>query len=154
TFSFEAHLPPGSALALPSPANPTVVAANHREMDRVQQSRRRFAEMALSLRRRVRELEAEHQGEQQVVERERHELDRLEQGLRDSHQDRLRKGGDPDPGPPELDNSPRHLRREAEKLHEDQQEQARQLESDRADYEADLVRLRVELEDQRRELAT
>jgi hypothetical protein len=148
TFSFEAHLPGNAAVPHGDFADAAVV-------ERLQNSRRHLAELALNLRRQVREARA---AEADLARRE-HDLDEMVQRLR---------AGQAAPRPEqldeveqsgvirrkqELDNFARHLRRLERHLREQERDQARQLEADRAAYEADLVRARVEVEHERQDLA-
>jgi hypothetical protein len=163
TFSFEAHLPPGSA-APPvslSPAARAVAAAvgavpakgGH---DRLQRSRKRLVELALSLRAQLREARV---AENDLARRE-HDLEEMERRLRSASQERqaqldrihqaearldLRKS--------ELDHFSEHLRKLEQRLRDQECEQLHQVESDKAGYEADLIRARIELDQERRDLA-
>jgi hypothetical protein len=149
SFSFQAHLP---ACAAGAEVAPTA------DVERLQASRRRLADLALGLRRRLHEAQAA----QTDLARREHDLEEMVGRLRAGGQGKppqrdlaeqaaalsrleQRKG--------ELDHYSRHLRRLEQRLSEQEREQARQGEADRAGYEADLVRARVELEQEKRELA-
>lgn len=182
TFSFEAHLPPGSAsanglrgpiaasvalspLPAPDPSPAPAQAASPpdseptADVERLQASRRRLAELALGLRRRVQESQ---QRERELEQRE-HDLAQLEQRLRASSQERQADKSDKaekaetqarlEHRKAELQYFAKHLRRQHQRLLDQQKKQLQQFEADRVAYEADLVRARAELEQERREVA-
>ncbi len=157
TFSFEAHLPPGPALAeTTSPSGTTLAPA---ERERLQGSRRRFAELALRLRKQLRQARL---AEAELARREQ-DLEEMAQRLRAAHQERPPQREQAEQAgraqaalenrKAELDHFARHLRRLEQRLHEQAREQVRQMEADRAGYEADLVAARVEVEREQQELA-
>jgi pSer/pThr/pTyr-binding forkhead associated (FHA) protein len=117
-FSFQARLP-----ALKEQPVPVRVS-------RLETARRRLVDLALRLRARLRD-RAE---EAKAVERQRQEMERLEQRLRATHQEQQSRRT-------ELDAYARHLRKEVQKYREMERE-----------MEAELVRQRVELLEERRGL--
>jgi pSer/pThr/pTyr-binding forkhead associated (FHA) protein len=158
TFSFEAHLPPTSpsanGLRAPAAAAAPPPAEQEVDVEHVQASRRRLAEHALGMRRKL------HEAQQQRRELEQREQDlqRMEQRLRAATQERQGERAEAqarlDHRKAELDHFAKHLRRQEQKLREQERQQAKQIEADRAAYEADLVRERAELERERREAAS
>lgn len=142
TFSFEAQLPSSpSNHALNGPP-PHV-----RLIDRLQRSRQRLVDLALNLRRRVRELTQENNEEQIKLARLQSDLEMLERRMRQSHQDRQQQLTEEQQKiakreenlarrEQELAAYARHLRREIERAQQEAHEQA-------AEVEADIVALRV-----------
>jgi pSer/pThr/pTyr-binding forkhead associated (FHA) protein len=165
TFSFEAHLPRGSsapgrpAAGLAAPIMPSV------ERRRLQGSRRRLAERALHLRRQLNEAraaEADLARREQDLEvmvrrlrtappaagvRKRPEDEPAEEPPRRDDEELVRRKG-------ELDNFARAIRRQEQRLRDRERELDRQIEADRATYEKDLMRERVELAHDRQQLAS
>ncbi|MFQ3650256.1 MAG: FHA domain-containing protein [Gemmataceae bacterium] len=129
TFSFEAHLP-GSPVSSAAPVD-------NAKLIHLERSRRKFAEQALRLRQRVRELEADDQSRT----RQQQELDRMEELLRSARQEVTQKNQALEKRRTELDAYARHLKREAQILREQAHE-----------AEADAVRMQVQNEQERRRL--
>jgi pSer/pThr/pTyr-binding forkhead associated (FHA) protein len=136
TFSFEAQLPPGAAA--PSAMAPLAEIAP--DTERLQQSRRRLAELALGLRRRLRE----QAGDRAESARQQADLEQLERRLRKAHEEQMARQTklaaeqkELTRRSEELDRYAAHLRRQAAEAQDDAGEQARQL-------EAELVKQRVE----------
>jgi hypothetical protein len=128
TFSFEAHLPAESAgqpAGQPAARAPAVVPARFHHLEK---SRRRFAERAMRLRARVRDLEKDDADRT----RQHEELARMEEVLRASRADLEKRRR-------ELDSYARHIKRERQQMRDLAHEQ-----------EADTVRQRVDLDDDRR----
>lgn len=149
TFSFEAHLP-RTCLGPPraeAPAKPKTIAEVDPEKWR--QSRRRFAELALALRQRLREQE----GDREALDRGHQDLERAEQRYRSVSAELGRRKEALDRRAAELDSYAQHLRRELEKARLEQKEALRQIEIDRAGAEQDMVRQNVEIRATRDELA-
>jgi hypothetical protein len=174
TFSFEAHLPPlpapSIAPAEETPAAPLILspppAAPAVRAEHLNASRRRLAELALGLRRRLRE---SHDRERDLAQREQ-DLELLERRLRAASQDRPPRQAENaeaqkrlaeqaevqkrlDLRRAELEHYARHLRRQQQRLREQEKKQIEQVEAERAAYEADLVQERIELDKHRREVA-
>jgi chromosome segregation ATPase len=133
TFSFEAQLPPIQP-ALPA-------GADAGRIERLQLSRRRLVELAVGLRRKMREQTSEsaHLVHQQA------DLERIERRLRKMHDDQQARQAQLaeeknalDRRAQELDAYARHLRREVESLGQKSAETVHQ-------FEADLSRQRIEL---------
>ncbi len=145
TFSFEAQLPPAAYQLPRAPAaRPAAVVAPAAapELGRLQSSRRRLAELALGLRRRLREQDEEH-GE---LARERADLEQLERRLRKAHEEQMTRQAALTEGQKELarrgeelDRFAAHLRRQAALVQSDSGDSQRYAEA-----EAELVRQRVE----------
>lgn len=140
TFSFEAHLPPGAAPAAAAAAAPAPLAEVAPDTERLQQSRRRLAELALGLRRRLRE----QAGERGEIARQQADLEQLERRLRKAHEEQLARQAklaaeqkELARRSEELDRYAAHLRRQAAEARDDAGEQMRQA-------EAELVQQRVE----------
>jgi hypothetical protein len=163
TFSFEAHLPPPPRPANPAPsAQPFVDAGAEYEIERLNASRRRFAELALSLRRRNMELKNELANWNQKIQ----DLEQSERKLRQMHHEAVTKlneakrnqGADPElerkilARADELDAYAKHLKRQADRLNQQRNELDKQIERDREEYEAELLQQRLELQEQHRRL--
>lgn len=165
TFSFEARLP---ALASVAGGLPSV------EVARLQRSRRYLVELALSLRSRLRDQEADSREQAKELEQLRHDMEQLEHRLR--AQPRKEPSAERPPSQPsmpspeqmtqaqqlvqqaaerqaELDRYAAHLRRQAERFAAEKQQFAKQCEAERADFEADLVRQGIELKSQHEQLS-
>lgn len=160
TFSFEAHLPPQSQPRVARGAASPVVPVN---VGRLQQSRRRLVELALSLRSRLRDQGSERESlaEQQAeLLRQQADLEQLERRLRRAHEEQRSKQGvftdeqkELARRAGELDQYAAHLRRHAKHIHDEASEQMREVEADLArerarqkQAEEELARLRLELE--------
>jgi chromosome segregation ATPase len=129
TFSFEAQLPATLAHIPTGNAGPVI--------DRLQRSRRRLAELALGLRRRLQD-EAGQQAENEAeVERHRADVELMERRLRQMHQDHVAKQA-------KLEELDTKLARRAEEL----EALSKQVQMDAKDHlaqlEADLVAQRIE----------
>ena len=185
TFSFEAKLPAvaghqvaAPAQAAPAPRRSTVVSTNDAERERMLRSRRRLADLALGMRRRLRDHENERQAQDQerrTLEQQRNDLEQIEQRLRHAHKDQLprsdtstdleRLAADKErlaseklarleARQAELDSYASHLRRKADRISDEQQEYARRAEAEQAEVEADLIQMRVDLAKEQRTLET
>jgi hypothetical protein len=160
-FSLEIHLPPIEALTEEPAALPG-------QIEHLLQSRRRLAERALRFRSQLRE-QARVQAD--LAQREA-DLEQLEHRLRKLHceaQAKLARSAEPTPTPTnsdmprttssqmnaraeELEHFAEHLHRQEQRIRERECELTREVEADRAGFEADLTRQRVELENERREV--
>lgn len=136
TFSFEAQLPTTLAYIPVGNAGPIV--------ERLQRSRRRLAELAISLRRRLQDHTCQQEHDESELERHRADVELMERRLRQMHQDHTAKQAKFEEQEAklaqrseELDVFSKHLRREADKLRQDARDQLSQV-------EADLVAQRVE----------
>ena len=170
TFSFEAKLPAvaGHHVAAPAaaPRRATVV-TNDADRERLLRSRRHLVDLALGMRRRLRDLESERQANEQerkVLEQQRNDLEQIERRLRQAHKDPLAKNetatdlermaADKERAAAEkltraevrqaeLDSYAKHLRLQADRAHEEQLEYAKRAEAEHAEVEAELIQQRV-----------
>jgi hypothetical protein len=163
TFSFEVYMPAAKLAATPAK---TRSASPSPADQHLKQSRRRFAERALRLRARLREelnaradaarrqaemdrlearLRAAHQEHQAQLAQERRTLAEQRGTLDARQQDIVHRAA-------ELDCYARHLRRQEERAVRIEADAMRQADGERAGFERDLIRQRVELERQSREL--
>ncbi|MFO0844706.1 MAG: FHA domain-containing protein [Gemmataceae bacterium] len=136
TFSFEAQLPQAPPHVPAGVAGPVI--------DRLQRSRRRLAELALGLRRRLREEACQHEHDASELERHRADVELMERRLRQMHQDHVGKQAKVEEQEArlaqregELEAYAGRLQAEADRLGRDAQDQLAQV-------EADLVAHRVE----------
>lgn len=165
TFSFEAHLPVSAILpaARPAAVQPVVPAVAqapapapaNANVERLQQSRRRLAELAMTLRRKLRD----QAGGRNDLAQQQMELEQMERRLRKAHEEQMARQAKVaeqtqrlEARSAELDAYSRHLRRMADQLRTEQEEQAQLAELDKAGFEADLIQQRVELNEDRRRL--
>lgn len=175
TFSFEAHLPPEATPSVPvaalpvaalpavplprrperdEPGSPTAVLT--RACERLQASRRRLVELALSMRSRLREQVA--QGKEQA--RQAQDLGVMERRLRQAHQEQMARQAQMREQEQalvqraeELDAYARHLRREQERApRAERVAPAPTVEAVRQPIEAETTRLRGELQQERDQL--
>ena len=97
TFSFEAKLPAiaGHHVAAPAAAaRRAPVVTNDADRERLLRSRRHLVDLALGMRRRLRDLDGERQANEQerkVLEQQRNDLEQIERRLRQAHKDPLAK---------------------------------------------------------------
>ena len=185
TFSFEARLPavPGHYVASPAqaaaaPRRSTVVRTGDAERERLMRSRRRLADLALGMRRRLRDHENErqdHEQERKTLEQQRNDLEQIEGRLRKAHEGSLTKNetatdlermaadkervasekvARAEARQAELDSYATHLRRQADRAHADQIAYARRAEAEHAEVEAELIQQRVDQVKEQRTLET
>ncbi|MFO0929237.1 MAG: FHA domain-containing protein [Gemmataceae bacterium] len=165
TFSFEAHLPPevdAAPAARPrqatSAARPVAGGAlTDAEREKLQASRRRMAELALSLRRKLRE----QVEEAKALGRNQHELDLIERRLRSAHQDQMARQArlvaqekEQQQRGEELDSFARHLRRQTERLEQDRAALNRTVAHDQFALEAETSQERGALSQERERLTS
>lgn len=170
TFSFEAHLPPEGTPAVPVAALPAVPVARPpergepggptavltRACERLQASRRRLVELALSMRSRLREQVV--QGNEQA--RQAQDLGVMERRLRQAHQEQMARQARMreqeqalGQRAEELDAYARHLRREQERPPRPERlAPVPTVEALRQQIEAETARLRGELQQEREQL--
>lgn len=159
TFSFEAHLPEDASPAA-KPRQGTVVSPaaplGDAERAKLQASRQRLADLALSLRRRLRE----HLEEAKVLGRNQHDLDQIERRLRSAHQDQMARQArlaaqekEQQQRGEELDAFARHLRRQQERLEQDRAGLNRTAAHDQFALEAETTQERAELRQERERLS-
>jgi pSer/pThr/pTyr-binding forkhead associated (FHA) protein len=128
TFSFQAELPtipPAPQLAAP---------AAQAQIARLDKARRRITERALRLRSQLRERDADGQD----LARQRNDLERLEQRVKNAREGQQSQKAEQDKRKEELDAYSRHLRREVQKCREHERE-----------LEAELVRQHVQIKEER-----
>ena len=170
TFSFEAKLPvvAGHHLAAPvaAPRRAPVV-TNDADRERLQRSRRHLVDLALGMRRRLRDLESERDAndqERKALEQQRNDLEQIERRLRQAHKDPLAKNetvaelgrmtadkekalaekiARAEARQAELDSYANHLRRQVDRAHLERLEQANRAEAEHAEIEAELIHQRV-----------
>jgi chromosome segregation ATPase len=128
TFSFQAELPPVPAAAL------LAAPAAQAQLARLEAARRRLTERALRLRAQLRQRDADGQD----LARQRNDLDKLEQRVRNAREGQQSQKAEIDRRKEELEAYSRHLRREVQKCHDHDRE-----------MEAELVRQHVQLKEER-----
>jgi pSer/pThr/pTyr-binding forkhead associated (FHA) protein len=182
TFSFEAKLPAvaGHQVSPPAQGRPrrATVVTNDAEREKLLRSRRNLVDIALGMRRRLRDLEGERQANEQerkVLEQQRNDLEQIERRLRQAHKDPLAKSeaatelermaadkeraaaeklARVEARQAELDSYAQHLRRQADRAHAERLEYARRAEAEHAEVEAELIQERVVQVKEQRALET
>jgi hypothetical protein len=181
TFSFEAKLPAvaGHHVAAPpvAPRRAPVV-TNDADRERLLRSRRHLVDLALGMRRRLRDLESERQTNEQerkALEQQRNDLEQIERRLRQAHKDPLAKNetvavldrltadrerafaekiARADARQAELDSYANHLRRQSDRAHAERLEHVKRAEAEHAEVEAELIQQRVDQIKEQRTLET
>lgn len=138
SFSFEAQLPVSSL----GTAGSAPVASE--ELERLQRSRRGLAELALNLRRRLREEAQDHSRELMELERQRADLELLERKLRKTHEEQLTRQAQLASEKQELARRAEELEAKARQLRQIEETLQHEAEEQIKLVEVDLVRMRVE----------
>jgi hypothetical protein len=152
TFSFEAQLPAESRgyVSAPKPNRPSaqgLLPEPAYEFQKLMNSRRRLGELALNLRRKLRE----QAGERAEVAQKQTELEQMERRLRKAHEEQMAKNGALTKRAEELDHYAAHLKREAAKIPDEATTAG--MKAELASLQAELQAREAELEARRAELA-